>query len=143
MQAFGQPGRFYFYLLWTLMVSDIVKNNFLFYFTRLGLGLVFDILYFPVWWYTRGAVMILRRLGNMIAGEEKSLALMVWIKNIFRPMYGVRGWDGYLISFLVRFFQIIIRSIALIAAVAIALALFVLWLTLPLIAIGQVFYQLG
>jgi len=125
------------------MVLDIVKNNFLFYFTRLGLGLVFDIFYFPVWWYTRGAVMVLRRLGNMIAGEEKSLALMVWIKNIFRPMYGVRGWDGYLISFLVRLFQIIVRSIALIAAVAIALALFVLWLALPLIAIGQVFYQLG
>ncbi|MFA6106889.1 MAG: hypothetical protein WC745_04435 [Patescibacteria group bacterium] len=125
------------------MVADIVKNNFLFYFTRLGLGFVFDILYFPVWWYTRGAMMVLARLGKMIAGEEKSLALMVWIKNIFRPMYGVRGWDGYLISFLVRFFQIIVRSIALLIWIAIALALFILWLSLPLIAIGQVFYQLN
>jgi len=125
------------------MVADIVKNNFLFYFARLGLGLVFDIFYFPVWWYSRGAMMVLGGLGRMIAGEEKSLALMVWVKNIFRPMYGVRGWDGYLISFLVRFFQIIVRSISLLICIAIALALFVLWLVFPLAVIGQIFYQLG
>jgi hypothetical protein len=123
------------------MIADIVKNNFLFYSVRLALEFVFDILYFPVWWYSRGAVKVLRALGKMIVAEEKSLALMVWVKNIARPMYGVSGWDGILISIVVRLFQIIVRSIALLVWIAIAAALFFVWLVLPLAVIGQIVYQ--
>lgn len=124
------------------MLKEIVKNNFAYYFLRLVLGLVFDAIYFPVWWYSRGMVQIMKGLGNMIANEEKSLALFVWVKNLFRPMYGVRGWDGYLVSFAVRLVQIIVRSIALIVWMIFALALLIVWLVFPILVISQIFYQL-
>lgn len=124
------------------MYKEIVKNNFAYYFLRLVLGLVFDVIYFPVWWYSRGTIQVIKGLGNMIANEEKSLALFVWVKNLFRPMYGVRGWDGYLVSFAVRLVQIIVRSIALVVWMVIALVLLIAWLVFPILVISQIFYQL-
>jgi hypothetical protein len=125
------------------MFKELVKDNFIYYFFHLVFGLVYGVLYFPIWWYSLGTIRAAKGLFSMVVNEEKSLAFFVWVKNLFRPMYGVGGWDGLLISFFVRLAQIAVRGIALVIWIIIAFILFLVWLALPIIVIGQIFYQLS
>jgi len=101
-----------------------------------------DVLFFPLWWYSVGLLRMTIKLKNFIADREKTLALFVWIKNIFIPMYGQRDWQGILISLFIRFIQIIFRSIIMIFWLIVALALFWLWIIAPIFIIYQIIWQL-
>ncbi len=101
-----------------------------------------DIFYFPLWWYTRGLKNCLIFLKNFIVNREKSLALLVWIKNIHVPMYGQSDWQGRLISFFIRLFQVIIRSLVMIVWLLFSFFVFLLWLIFPLFALYQIFLQI-
>lgn len=77
-----------------------------------------------------------------IKGYSRTLAIRVWIKNIFVPMFGMHDWQSRLISFFMRVVQIIGRSIALLIftfAALLALAIYVL--ILPT-AVGSAVYHL-
>lgn len=109
---------------------------------KILLGLGWEIVYFPLWWYSGGFLAALRSLKNFLADKEKSLALSVWIKNIFRPMYGQHDWAGVLISFVVRFFQIIARSLVLLFWTLLSLVVLACWLVAPVLAIYEILIQL-
>lgn len=106
------------------------------------LKLIREILYFPIWWYSRGLAKMLVVLKNFLRDKEKSLALFVWIKNIFRPMYAQTDWAGVLISFFMRLFQICARGFVMIFWLAAALAVFCFWLVLPVIVGYEIYFQL-
>ena len=110
--------------------------------SRIILGVITDVLFFPFWWYSFGLLNVIRRLAKFVADREKSLALFVWLKNIFVPMYGQRDWQGFLISFFIRLVQIIFRSIILIFWLIVALAAFWLWVALPLFVAYMIIWQL-
>ena len=79
---------------------------------------------------------------DMIQGYARTLAIRVWIRNIFVPMFGMYDWQSRLISFFMRVVQIIGRTIALCAIVLLALcALSVYVIALPLVA-GLTLYHL-
>ena len=99
-----------------------MSNSFIFYGLQILAELVWDILYFPVWWYGRGLVSLLLGLKNLLSDKQKSLALFIWIKNIFRPMYAQYDWQGWLISFFMRLAQIIFRSMILLVWLGLCLA---------------------
>ncbi len=105
--------------------------------------IIFDILAWPIWWYTVGAVKALKRMGNVIAQGNDELALSVWVKNIFTPMFGQYDWQGRIISFFMRLFQIIFRSIVFVLWILVAFIGFVVWLVLPVILIYQILFNLG
>lgn len=106
---------------------------FTFVLQRLLIEAVFDVIYFPVWWYTRGAVRSARWCFNLLKRGNQRLAPGLWLLNIFVPMYGQWDWQGRIISFFMRFFQIIIRTVGLLAWLSVCLALFVFWLIFPAI----------
>lgn len=101
-----------------------------------------DVLLFPLWWYSVGLLRMTIKLKDFIADREKSLALFIWIKNVFIPMYGQRDWQGILISLFIRFVQIIFRSIIMIFWLAVALGLFWLWVIAPIFIIYQIIWQI-
>ena len=101
-----------------------------------------DILYFPVWWYTRGLVFTASSLSTFLQNREKALALRVWLKNIFTPMYAQRDWQGILISIFMRIVEIIIRSIILLFWIITAIVGLLLWLILPPFVIYEILFQL-
>jgi len=101
-----------------------------------------EIFYFPLWWYTRGLWNLILKIKDFLADREKGLALRIWIENIFVPMFGQRDWVSRLISFFMRVFQIIIRSIALLIWFLISLAVFLFYLSLPIVVIYQIIFQL-
>lgn len=120
----------------------MLTNNFIFSGVKILSELIRDILYFPLWWYSAGLARLLLSLKNFLADKEKSLALSVWVKNIFTPMYGQYDWAGMIISFFVRLFQIIIRGLLMLFWLAVALAVFLLWLGLPVAVVYEIYFQI-
>jgi len=119
-----------------------MSNNFIFYSLKILTELALDVLYFPAWWYLRGFLNLLKSLSNFLKDEQKSLALLVWIKNIFRPMYGQYDWQGMLISFFMRLVQIIFRSLVMLFWLIICLVVVIFWLLLPPLVVYEIIFQL-
>lgn len=117
-------------------------NSFIFYGVRILAELVRDILYFPLWWYSRGCFNLILSLKNFLVNKQKALALLVWIKNIFKPMYAQYDWQGMIISFFVRLVQIIFRSILMLFWLILSLAVFIFWILLPVLAVYEIIFQL-
>ncbi len=103
---------------------------------RIGLFLLVDllggILYFPIWWYSQGLVIFVQGLGRQIAQQYTRSGLGVWVSNIFTPMFGQYDWQGRLISFCVRLFQIVFRGLYMIGWMVIMLVLLLAWLFGPI-----------
>lgn len=107
-------------------------------FGRLALEAFFDVLYFPVWWYTGG----LKHAGfwcyKLLKKGNGRLAPGLWLQNILVPMFGQFDWQGRIISFFMRLAQVIGRSIALFFWLLLCLVLFAAWCFIPVI----IFYGL-
>lgn len=120
----------------------MAKDNFFVYIGKIIVRLLWDIIYFPFWWYSLGLFFIAKNLGNFLANRERSLAWFVWIKNIGKPMYQQYSWEGRIISFFVRLVQIIFRGIFLLIWLVICLFIFLLWLVIPIYAVYQIYFQI-
>lgn len=101
-------------------------------FPRLITEFFLDFIYFPVWWYTGGIMYALGVAKNLIAGANANLAPGMWLKNLFVPMFGQRDFQGRMVSVIMRFLNIILRSIALLLWVVIVLILVLAWVLMPL-----------
>ncbi|MCH8049260.1 hypothetical protein IH979_00940 [Patescibacteria group bacterium] len=106
------------------------------------IDLIGGIIRWPVWWYTKGLVLVLQWAVNSVQGYARMLAISVWIKNIFVPMFGQRDWQSRLISFFMRVFQIIARGFVLIVWTLIIALLTVLYIALPIVAALMAIYHL-
>ncbi|HAY12725.1 MAG: hypothetical protein US83_C0004G0115 [Candidatus Falkowbacteria bacterium GW2011_GWC2_38_22] len=120
----------------------MLTNNFALYGMRIFAEIGRDILFFPLWWYTRGLFNVVNAQINFIKDRQKSLALLVWIKNIFKPMYGQYDWQGMLISIFMRLVQIVFRSIFLFFWMIIAVVVVLAWVVLPVFVLYEMFFQL-
>ncbi|MBT7007175.1 hypothetical protein HN958_01580 [Candidatus Falkowbacteria bacterium] len=105
--------------------------------------ILFDLVYWLYWWYTQGLKKAFISMLDLIATGNKELGLMIWVKNLFKPMFGQYDWQGRLISVFMRFFMIIIRFIIFLFWVFIALVKFLLWILIPIFIVGQVLFNLN
>ena len=119
----------------------MMTNNSVMYSVKIIGELIRDILIFPLWWYSRGLVNNVKGLIKFIIARQKSLALIIWVKNIFTPMYGQTDWQGKLISVFIRIVQIIFRSIVMLFYLIISIALLLFWLALPPFTVYQIIFQ--
>lgn len=101
-----------------------------------------QIILFPIWWYSRGLLRMLKFVGRQMEVERQQLGIGVWVKNIFVPMYGTRDWGGRLISLFMRLVQIIARSIILVVYSLLLLVLLLLYLILPALIVYQILFHL-
>lgn len=118
-------------------------NNFLFYLGQIIAGLAYDVLWFPLWWYSRGWWELVRKVLGWLADSLKGLNLAVWLKNLFVPMYGQRDLVGILISVFMRLVQIVFRGLWFLVLAVVGLFLVILWPALPLVIIWQLVLQAG
>ncbi len=112
---------------------------FIIIFQRLLLEAVLDVLYFPVWWYTKGMGHAILWSVNILKNGNASLAPGLWLKNIFTPMFGQNDWQGRIISFFMRSVNVIGRSIALFVWLLFCIILFIVWLILPVFFIYSIY----
>jgi len=120
----------------------MLHNNLALYSLKIVAEIIRDIFYFPLWWYGRGFFNFTLKVIGFVKNQEKSLALFVWIKNIFKPMYGQSDWQGILVSIFMRIIQIIFRSIVMLVVLLIALIMILIWLILPFLTIYEIIFQL-
>jgi len=99
--------------------------------------------YFPIWWYTRGLKRMAEFLIDFIRAMEMRLAVRIWIANILKPMYAVTDIPGRIISFLMRVFMIIVRSLALFFIIIFALIAFIFYILWPIFLVLMILVQLG
>ena len=92
-----------------------------------------EVIYFPVWWYSKGAKRVFLGCVNWIRSMNAQAAPGLWLKNIFVPMYGAYDLQGRLVSFFMRFVNVIGRSIWLFIASLFIFCLFLCWLVFPII----------
>lgn len=90
-----------------------------------------DVIFFPIWWYTKGIVYVLEKITYSARRQSALLAIDLWVKNIFVPMYGQRDWQGRIISFFIRLLQIVARSVAYGAWLMVLAATFVFYIIIP------------
>lgn len=102
----------------------------------------FEIISTPVWWYTSGIRWIALRLGRSAAGVWTQAGVGIWIRNLLVPMYGQNDIWGRIISFLIRLVNIIARSVWCGIWVLLLLAVFALWVMLPIITVMVFVYGL-
>lgn len=105
--------------------------------------ILLDILYFPLWWYTRGLLRILRWGGETIGNTERQLALGIWLKAMFKPMFQDYTWEGRLVSFFMRAVLLIFKMVMFGAWVATVVAGIGLWIALPVAAVILLFMSLN
>ena len=110
-----------------------MEHNFFTYFGKILARVIWDFLYFPIWWYSAGLLKTLRGVGNFYREQEASLNFLVWFKNIFVPMYGQYDMAGRLVSFFIRLVQIIYRGIAMLVVIIFGVIFTAFYLALPFI----------
>lgn len=89
-----------------------------------------------LWNFVQGIVQFLKN-------REKGLGLSVWLKNIFKPMYGQHDWQGILISIFMRLVQIVFRSVLMLVYFLLAVLAFIVWVILPLLIVFEIIVQLS
>jgi len=102
---------------------------------RLFLELLLDIIYFPLWWYTGGVKHAIKYCYGVLQSGNMFLSPMLWLKNIFVPMYGQSDFQGRLVSFFMRLVNFIGRSIALFFWIFVVIFIFLLWLAFPVFVV--------
>ncbi|EKE07200.1 MAG: hypothetical protein ACD_18C00160G0002 [uncultured bacterium] len=105
---------------------------------RMILELLWDMVYFPIWWYSDGARRALLFCSRLVRDVNGMLAPGLWFKNMFVPMFGQDDLQGRLVSFIMRFFNTLFRTIGLFIWLFVVIVLFFVWILLPLV----VFYFL-
>lgn len=97
--------------------------------------LLFDFLYWPIWWYTIGLRYVIIFVWNKIIDQENFFGVRIWITNLFVPMFGQYDWQGRIISFFVRLLNIIARILLWFIWILLSSLFIVLWIVLPPLSI--------
>ena len=125
-----------------MIKSNLTLNNMILTFLRTILEeTILSILYFPLWWYSRGTAYAWHNYLHRLQGVKNVVALDVWIKNWLQPMYGQYDIVGRIISVGMRTVQIIFRFLITVLAFIFFSMIFVLWLIIPMIIIVIIINQ--
>lgn len=99
------------------------------------------LLWWPIWWYSTGLLAVWRWYGASLSYYAQSVAVGVWIKNLFVPMFGQTDWQSRIMSFMVRVGNIIVRGFGFVVyALMLLLAVIAYLLILPALLFGIFWY---
>lgn len=96
---------------------------------------ILDTLISPLWWYGGGLVRAYAKVVEMIVGVWRSMGVWIWARHIFTPMFQQYDWQGRLISFFMRLFQVIIRGVGAMIGTVLVLFGFVVYLVVPVLLV--------
>ena len=103
---------------------------------------VLDVVYFPIWWYSVGFVKLLRMCAERLANTARNLALGIWVRNMFTPMFGQYDWQGRMISFMMRVVMLVYKLVVFFVWILLLLILIAVWIAGPIAIVWYLLYQL-
>jgi len=116
--------------------------NYFIYAPKIIFDFFFDIIYFLPWWYSRGLIETTKKSWRFLIRKEEELAIIIWLKNLHKPLYEKYGWQGAFKSVIMRIGQIILRVIILLFWTFFTIIKILLYTILPILIIWQIIYQL-
>ncbi len=99
-----------------------------------------EILYFPIWWYSRGFKKAALFCLSQLKYAWRVSGTLIILRSFFKPMYNQRGWDAYLLSLIAHFWQISWRLLVLFLYLVLWLAVLLFWLFAPFFILWQLFF---
>ena len=122
-----------------IMPKNIFFNTIKF----VSVEIIWDVIYFPLWWYSRGLVKVGQYcLQSASFHLNRRVALGIWLRSIFKPMYGDTTWEGRAISQVMRIIILIWKLIFSVIWLVWLLIIFILWLALPVAIVWFILYQI-
>jgi len=98
------------------------------------LEFLLDVVRFPYWWYSGGLKDLLSWVRQSFKEARQRLALGIFARSFFKPMYQDYSWQGRLISLAARFFILILKLVRWLGWCLFYGLIIILWLVLlPLI----------
>ena len=94
---------------------------------------ILDTVLSPLWWYAGGLVRAYNTVIAMVVSVWRSMGVWMWTRHIFTPMFQQYDWQGRIISFFMRLFQVIVRSVGAIIGTTLILLGFVAYLVVPIL----------
>lgn len=123
------------------MRQNITQNIAFLTIKFVAIDVVGDILYWPIWWYTRGLKKLVFYIYHEMAYFENRLGLRMWLKNLFKPMYGQYDWQGRIISFFMRLVVLVYKLIKFILWIFILFIILFVWVLLLPFSLYQIIFQ--
>lgn len=109
----------------------------------IAIEILWDIVYFPIWWYSKGLARVGRYCLNSANFHlHRKLALGLWFRSMFKPMYGDYTKEGRIISFFMRIVVLVWKLLSVFVWFIILLIIFIAWVILPALVIYYILYQL-
>lgn len=105
--------------------------------------IVWNTVYFPLWWYTRGILRILALMKHQVFSLARTLHLPTLFKYLLKPMYGYTDIISRIISFYVRIVQFLVLVIFTLLVVIALSILLIIWILIPIFVVYGIFFHLG
>lgn len=105
--------------------------------------IIWNTVYFPIWWYTRGILRILEMMKHQVLSLARTLHLPTLFKYLLKPMYGYTDIISRIISFYVRIVQFMVLMVFTLVVVIGLLILLVIWIAAPLLVLYGIAFHLG
>ena len=108
------------------------------FFKFIFLDIIGDFIYWPVWWYTVGLKDRFVLAWQQIREMWCSLAVGLWLRHIFTPMYADYTLLGRLISFPIRLLVLAWKFFWFILWFVLIMSIIALWIFGPLFIIYMI-----
>jgi len=118
-----------------------MTKSLLIYAPKIIFDFIIDLMYFLPWWYSRGLAQMIKKIWYFLHAKEQELAILVWLKNINKPLYDEYSWKNSIKSVILRIGQIILRLIILIFWAVVSFLGVLTYAFLPLLIIWEIIYQ--
>lgn len=86
-----------------------------------------------------GALHAARVCHGFFQDANNIAAPLLWLKNLFVPMFGQTDLQGRIVSVFIRIVNVIFRTIFLAGWSVVVLSLLLAWLAAPIIIVGMLF----
>ena len=108
--------------------------------TDLILEFLLDVVRFPWWWYSGGLRKVIDKCWRAFSATRARVALGVFAKYLFKPMYQDYTWQGRAISFFMRLFLLLVKLVRYVLAAAWYGVLVIVWVLLFPVALIMIFF---
>ena len=101
-----------------------------------------SVLRFPMWWYSDGLLRLAKWIIQKLNYRWRAYSFVIWMQNLFVPMYGQHDWSGRIVSFVMRLVVLIGRGIGLFFEALAYLVLTFVYVLLPVLSLIMMVYSL-
>lgn len=89
-------------------------------------------------WYIDGFFAYKHIVFSFLGKLDKFFALKITWRYLFQPLYQDRNFLGYILGFIFRFGRLLMSGFIYLIIIAVALVLYLVWMTIPAYAIYKI-----